>query len=491
MHFAILGLLIVLVIAFFVVVWKASPHWRWYQIVAVSVTMLLAVIFMFPVAGVLKSRSKWHQVKEELEARLKKENDENELLRFGDPTNPNVGEGVLVLSQELSKVGVEAGRRWRNLRLQNSTENQVVLVKTRETVEPQVEPQEPAGAAEVVVPLVPEGMIVYGFAEGPSPDTQVPVPRRYLGEFLVEQSTPDQVTLKPTGELDPEQKQAITSQRATNWSLYELLPLDAHRPFIAEGSKPSDENIFGRVDEDLVKRLFTRNTQDPELQKVFDETLSQYLRDGSRATNDDPPETRWVLVEFTENHSIKVDGTNQSGALESGFFDESGRAVDSRLQRIDDDGEVRFEAGERLVVKEEAADRLRELGVAKAIDTYYVRPLNDYRYVLRHIRLALDGLANRKTELQFENQVLTNATDKTIALIQTEQEIRNKLEQDLAQTEVERKAIEQFQSSLAEEVKEARQKLVQLYRKNQRLQEELEQIHMTILQQADTVTEIE
>ena len=57
MQYVVLGLLVVLVIGFFVVVWKAAQGWRWYNIVAVIFTMLLTVTFLFPTAGVLKSRS--------------------------------------------------------------------------------------------------------------------------------------------------------------------------------------------------------------------------------------------------------------------------------------------------------------------------------------------------------------------------------------------------------------------------------------------------
>ena len=66
MKFAILGLLVVLLIGFFVVVWKAAKDWRWYNIVAVCITMLLAMALLFPTAGVLKSRAAWHQIKEKL-----------------------------------------------------------------------------------------------------------------------------------------------------------------------------------------------------------------------------------------------------------------------------------------------------------------------------------------------------------------------------------------------------------------------------------------
>ncbi len=487
MQFAILGFLIVLVIGYFVVVWKAAPYWRWYQLVAVSITMLLAVIFLFPTAGALRSRSAWHEVKEELEDRLEQERERNDELKYGDPADPNVGQGARLLSQQLSEMGIEAGRRWRHLRLRDASDEGIILVQPPPDTVPGMEPEaEPEPPTE---PLVPQGMVVYGFAERPAPDAEVPIPRNYLGEFQVAESTPDQLTLTPTGQLEQGPQQAIASGDAARWSLYELLPLDGHQPFIAEGSEPSDENLFGRVDEELVRRLFERETQNPELQEAFDETLEAYLRDGSRASSDDPPETRWLMVEFTEQYSITVDSPDQRGAfetLEDSYFDGIGRAIDSRLQHAD--GEVSFSSGDRIAVKEEAADQLVEEGVVREIDRFYVRPLNDYRFGLRRIRLLLDQLANRETQLQFEQQVLTDATDKTIQLIQREQEVRDNLEQDLAQFQVEAQAIDSYHSELADQVDQRRATLVRLYRSNQQLQAELRQIHQSIQERIDALT---
>lgn len=493
MHFAILAILIVLVIGFFVVIWKAAPHWRWYQLVAVSVTMLLAVAFLFPTAGVLKSRSAWHELKESLDVRLEQVLAENRRLEDGSPDDP----GVVPLSQELSKLGSEAGRRWRGLQMQNATADSVTLVRPQR-------PQVPGGEAPPpdaqALPLVPDGMVVYGFAELQQ-NGSPPLPRFFLGEFQVVASDPNQVQLKPTGVLEPAQANAISSGEANRWSLYELLPLDGHQPFIAEGSVESDERVFGRVDDDLVRSLLEREVQDPQLQQTFSDTLDEYLRDGTPADSDDPPESRWIKIEFIKKHSITVDSTEQRGALEGGYFDRDGRAVDSRLQLGDGtpgSGDVTFNVGDRLVLKEDApdslngqgitADELIAQGIAKPLGRYFVRPLNDYRYVLRRSRLRLRDLAVRKSELEFENKVLTDAIDKTVKIIGEYQGMRNKLEQDVAQVEVEVKAMTAYQQEAAAALKEVREKLSRLYQDNQRLVEELQRIHRSIEQRVDSLT---
>ena len=483
-HIILWVVLFLFLVSFFVVVWKAARDWRWYNLVAVCITMLLCVIFVFPTAGVLKSRAAWHQTREKLEVRAASVEAEQQALKYGDPNDPSAGEGLVSLDQKLSKLGIEAGRRWRNLQLQNAGNNNGTLNIVLGTP-----PQGPEGVAGVPVAddpaaapadpqaLVPETMVVYAFAETPN-EQQILIPTFYLGEFRVDKSSPTQVTLVPTGDLEPNQLQAISGGQARSWSLYELLPLDGHQPFIAEGSVPSDENFFGRVDEELVRRL---------LAKASPATINDYLRDGSRATQDDPPLSRWTKIEFLKNKDIEVDSPEQRGALDGGFFDGNGRAVDGRLQR-GDDGKVRFKKGDQILVKEEAAGELIGEGDAKLIDTYYLRPLNDYRFVLRRIRLRLLELANRATELGFEQKVLQEAVNKTEAMLVVNQDIKLKLEQDLAQFRIEKTAIESYTTKLQKELETMRAEMVRLHEENQLLEQKLEQKHLEIERRLDALT---
>lgn len=482
MSYALLGLLIVLVLAQAFLLWKAAPTWRWYEMVAIIMTTILAVVFVFPVAGALKSRSAWYKKKEELDVRFEKAKFENRDLRNGDRNNPLSDEGVLAMSQELAAVGLEAGRRWRGLRLSNSSFNgEPAIVLTRPLQEPgpgEEPPAEAAAADAPTVPLIAEGMVVYGFGEGRGPDIDVPVPVGYLGEFRVVSSTPNQVTLSPTGPLIASQQELIQSGKASSWSIYELLPLDGHEPFIAAGSIPDNDNVFGRIDDKLIGTI---------LASAPEQTRESYLRDGARARADDPPASRWVKIEFTKPYSISVDSLEKRGALQEGFFDGSGRAADSRLL-AGGTGEVKLAKGEPLLVKKEAADALRAEGVARLVDEYYLRPLNDYRYVLRHMRLRIADLQNRSKILGFEKEVLQRAIDATDSMLVSYQTDKLLLEQDFDQTEAERKAIEAYNEKLRVSVKESREKLVRLYRSNQSLEVELAEIQGTIQSNANSLT---
>lgn len=484
MQYALLAFLIVLVLVQAFLLWKAKDSWRWYPMVAIITTSILGVVFLFPLAGALKSRAAWHKIKEELEDQLVKVEAEQAELRYGDPNSPLAEGGLLPMAQRLAKLGTEAGRRWRGLRLTNQNfgaQPSIVLTAPADANQVEGVPDEADADAQAAAdrpPLIPEGMVVYGFAEGQQPGVERMVPTFYLGEFRVTGSTPDQVTLTTTGPLLPRQQQAIKSGEASSWSVYELLPLDGHEPFVAEGSQPDDDNVFGRIDNELVNRV---------LAGVSDETRQNYLRDGSRSLDDDRPLSRWVKIEFTKAHTIDVDSPDQRGALDGGFFDGSGRAVDSRLQ-AGGEGNVKFAKGELLVLKEEAATALQQEGVARLVDTYYLRPLNDYRFVLRRIRLRLAELETRTEELNFEGNILQRAIDATVKMLGEYQTDKLKLEQDFEQTETERKAIQTYNEKLRETVKATREKLVGLYRSNQSLENELEQIHMDIKSNMDSLT---
>ena len=499
MKFVILALLIVLVIAFFVVVWKAAQNWRWYNIVGACVTMLLAVTMLFPTAGVLQSRAAWHQIKETLEERAERGVADQRRIKFGDPSDTSTGEGVVSLSQKLAKLGIEAGRRWRNLRMQNADASGITLVQPQATADTAAD--DAAEASDL--PLIPESMVVYGFAEGPVNGIDVPVPVFYLGEFKVTGSTPSQVTLVPTGKLEPAQDESIGQNKAKSWSLYELLPLDGHEPFIAGGSSPDNDNLFGRVDADLVKqslisaaRMMGDAGASPEvleeLGKAREETIKNYLRDGTQAGPDDPPLSRWVTIEFTKSYEEEVDSDDTSGALERGFFDGGGRALDSRLKHGDgeDDRSVKFKAGQQVTFKEEKANELIDAGTAKLINRYYVRPLNDYRFVLRQIRLRLTDLETRSSELEHERQVLNDAIAATDKMITSTQTDKLSLEQDLGQTAKETVSLKDYNAKLESRLGKTRETLMQLYQRNQQLGEQLKLFNQAILNRNNGLTAI-
>ncbi|OYP29426.1 hypothetical protein [Rhodopirellula sp. MGV] len=471
MKFVLLAVLLAILIAFIVMVVKAAKNWRWYHITAAVITMLLAILFLFPTAASLKSRQAWHKIKEELEVRLAQVKAEYQSLQYGDPTDPSAPPGVKAVSLELSKIGTEAGRRWRSLQMAGNDGNgQIMLRSTGNAAVPEIPGVTPdadaAAAANNAGPLVPVGLVVYAFAEGSFPNLEQTVPIAYLGEFKVTASTNEAVTVTPTFELEANQVNLISSGQARIWSLYEMLPLDGHAPFIAEGSRPSDDNSLGRVDDDLVNMLFKNSKP---------ETRDAYLRDGTREAPEDPA-ARWVKIKFEKKYEIDVDSEEQRGALEGGFFDNTGRAVDSRLQRSDN-GKVAFAVGDTIIVKEEAARQLiNQEQVASLVDTYYLRPLNDYRYILRKIRLQIREMDVRITEMQYQEKILNTAIAATVDMLAKRQDEKLKLEQDVAQYQVENAAIQQYYGQIREELREVKEASSALFKDNYRMMLQIKQL---------------
>ena len=473
--------LFLLLVGFAVVLWKAASNWRWFNIVAVVLTMLLAIAFLFPTAAVLKSRSAWHKILESSEKRLAEVNAETKEIKFGKAvgTNSSRSGGLVEIQNELSILGIEAGRRWRNLQYKGDTLNGgsgTILLGPPPVNGLDEQAAAPAGNAGAR-PLVPNQMLVYGFAEQANED-QIMVPMFYLGEFSVQASDANQVTLVPTGAIEDNEAKYIKDGKARSWLLCELLPPDGHVPFVTPFSKADDKNCLGAVDKELVNALFVGASE---------ATRSAYLKDGEVSEPDDPPSTRWVEVEFTQNHKIEVDSPDERGLEDGGFFDGNGRALDASLQH-GGDGFVRFKKGEKLLLKNEGAKDLLDLGVAKELGKFFLRPLNDYGFVLRRIRLNLMTLADRKVELTAEEVILREAIAKTDKMLLTNQEIKLKLEQDLTQFRVESESIREYSEKIKVEAEQMVAELNRLEQENAELEQQIEQKHLKIERQMDALT---
>lgn len=481
MAYLVLAVIVLLVIGTITTAVLARDHWRWFHITAAILTVILAAVFPFYVAGSLRSRAAWNQQHDKLLTRVGAARREQRELKLGDEAAGGVG--IVDLSQELNRASLDAGRRWRSLRPTGRSGRQISLQVQAAAVAEGLPGDPPAAAAEDALPKPPLaeiGTVVYGFAERLDPETQQAVPSSYLGEYRVVQSTPESVVIEPVASLNPAQLNGLAN--AQQWTLYELLPLDSHEVFLADGSSPTDDNILGRMDDQLISRTLG--------QRVTPQTLKKYVEDGRRSQPDDPPSSQWMLVEFLKTYKIDVDDVKLNAPISSGgYFDGIGRALDVRLKRGgESDGTVSFTKSDQILLKLEAATPLIDSGTVKLIDRFYLRPLNDYRFILRRIQLEVNELRSRIEELQFEASVLTKSIDRTNGLIVIQQDRKNKLEQDLAQFTLEREATAKAVAESQAMVKETRQTITRLHRDNIELEAKLEEFQMTITRQLDGLT---
>lgn len=475
MKIVLLILVFVYVIAFFWLIWKSASNWRWYHMVLASLAFLLVLPLLPFTAGVLKSRAAWSEQAETLAQQLERSEAEKRAWMNGVPGDAQKDPGVLELQTKLRTLNAEVGRVFRDLEVRDRQGNSVVLGRAAPQQPPGLDglPAEPPADAQNqpanTGPLVNEGAIVYGFAEGTVDAGGPTVPVFYLGEFKVTQSTPDTVTITPSAPLEPGQANAANQQ--PRWALYEMLPIDSHAAFMAEGSIEDDDQIFGRADEEMVRKLLGNN--------VPQKTIDDYLRDGTRARPDDPLPTLWVKIRFTKKVDVTVDSQDQRSAADGGFFDALGQAVDSRLQRTEGDA-VTFEVGDLLIVKKEWANEKIQQGEAELIDQYFVRPLNSYRFAMRRIRENINNLQAQAANLRRQSEVVNVALDLTNEMITQGQQRQLNLEKDERQIGKELAAIQSYTDELQSELNQALRKQAQLRKENleseRRLQEFQEQI---------------
>jgi len=231
------------------------------------------------------------------------------------------------------------------------------------------------------------------------------------------------------------------------------MPLDSHEAFAAEGSEPSADELFGRMDPDAISQLLRTGKEaldanpplvvagkvDFNLRKGS--VLRSYLLDGQQAPDGTPPEATWVLLQFTKEHTIDVDSKEQRSSTDGGYYDLSGRSVDARLKRGGEEAEVKFKPGDKRVFGFDAAQDLIRLGVAEAVKSIYVRPLNNYEYAFRDSRQRTIEAIQQLTVLTREKGLLDDTNQKGQAQLTAKQVERRKLDLDLTQVQKEQAVI--------------------------------------------------
>ncbi len=389
--------------------------------------------FMFFSAGVLYRRGGWLKQAQTLEKRAVEAEAQTLKLTWGDfEGNPDAQVAVVPVQGELRRLTADRGRVWRRLDL-ISQDNGVYKLELSAATNPAADDlaapdpaAAPAAAPVDVGSSLPANLVVYGFAEELDAQER-PLPTFYLGEFTITQSQGSEVTLTPTLPLQQNQLDTIKTGGAQTWTLYELLPLDSHTAFAAQGSQPADDSIFGRMDEETLTNLLA-DIPEPRREDV----LRRYLRDGQRAEDSDPPRTRWVRVKVLKEWDIDVDSQEDAIATERGFYDKSGRSIDVRLKR-GEEGRVKLtpEENKRIVLKSEVADDLISKGIVELIEPVYVRPLIDYQESFNHLFVRLHEIGEHISLYQRDTAEIAKANQAGQEMISFRQIESQQLTEDL------------------------------------------------------------
>ena len=235
----VLGLLLLVGLATIVM---SSKNWHWTQLVLVLFIFFSAIGYLFLGAETMRIHRNLRAGIPNLEKQLVRFQQENEELRSG------VGDklGIQELEHRVQILSRERGRVWRNVMPAG-----------------QVDPQGRV-AVEIAKPQ-PHGLsqdaIVYAFEAG-NPNAADPAGgAQYLGEFRVTAADAGGASLEPVLLIDNRAGQRLVDSQGP-WSLYETMPIDRHR-------------LFAAYPEEQLREMLPA------------ESVEEYLRHGTEATNDD------------------------------------------------------------------------------------------------------------------------------------------------------------------------------------------------------------
>ncbi len=452
----ILGIIFILVVltalvTFIVAIVKSAKGWGAIHVTTLFFLFFASWVYLYSSAGVLATRVSWIRSHDTERAAVENLQSDVNKIKNGDLLATNYDPNSLNATlSELGRLKLDRGRVWRGIQLQSVDNNGALFSLLAPPLNAAAPAAPVAPGVAAPAPLadagpIPDKLVVYAFAETKNEEGRI-VPGTYLGQFMIDSVQGDAIKLRPTDTLTEYQSAAISGGGAASWTVFELMPLDSHTAFASKGSEANEKQLFGRMDQAELSKLFPADPAalesttgifpngvelDTNIRKAA--LLRSYLADGQPTSEPLPPELEWILVEFTKEHTIEVDSKDSRIATEGGFFDLSGRTVDARLKRDEGEASITFRPGDREVFWKLPAEELISQDVAKLIDRFYVRPLNDYQLGFREIRERAIK-ARQGIDLYTHENAVIEATNKEgqeqIAVRQTE---RQALDKDLAQ----------------------------------------------------------
>lgn len=461
-------ILVLLVISLFVFIYLlviTARSWGALQTVLLSFLFIECWTFLIFSAGALDRRLAMLKEYTDASTSVDKLKKDNYRLTWGDDNVGQEQQALVPLAGEVRRLTADRGRVWRGasklgiegdqIRLELAATPAAAPAGDALTTEPVAAAAAPAAVGGVAIPLE---MVVYAFSQTED-EQRRPIPQFYLGEFKVVESKEGerQVLLKPTEQLDPNQIKAINEEGT--WSLYELLPQDDHKTFAAEGAQPSPDAAFGRMNDQLLNSLFT---DIPDDQNRREKVLSEYLRDGQPAQENDLPRNVWLQVEVVKPVELDVDSEEQANATVGGYFDASGRTVDVRIKR-GEDKKVTLPEGKQFLLPQEKATELINSGQVKLINRVFVRPLNAYEKGLGHLRLRREEVSRLIDVTMRETKILDEANQLGNRMISERQVEAQRLAADRESTVKESNIIQNEAKLIQDKYEQTKADLIKLY----------------------------
>src|SRR5262245_9435807 len=462
--FQVLGA--VLVLFFIFLTYMSAKSWRWVHVTFLFLVFVASVTFCVYAAMTLKTRAAWIKLHDSLEKQLATTETDLEQTTRGDPKDwEGKSASLYSLREELGRTILDRGRVWRGC-VPNINARGDILVQTAQQ---QADPNNPAAGPPKKHNIQPK-TIVHAFREAQkSPESPI-VPVAYIGEFRANPVNDQVVGLVPTmpDSLIPEQLAA--ARVPGTWVLYETMPMDGHQWF--EGSESERKLPFA----DLAP-----------LDRLTDQQANQlaapYLRDGQEAADNEPPENVWYEVTFVQEFEVDVDAAVVN-SIDAEPYNTEGQAVLPRLRRHGETpeqaGKVMFGPKEgqinRAVLDQPTAEGLIERGICKLEKKIYRRKLNDYERRFRSINDRVVELNGRLKQLDLDNKAMLAATAKAEEQMAQVEELKGKVNDDLAKVKYEVAEMEKYTTALSGRLATVQGELSQLYRANKAISRELAEL---------------
>ena len=444
-------------------------------------------------------------------------------------------DSIKELDTALGRALIDRGRVWRNCQLESAEDNQFrlnlanwgdpslglseeELIEEEFAAEPEVAAPadgeegvaEPAVAAEVLDEgaednaepadnshKLQEKMVVYGFAEQSIDnlnerqltallaglngdltglDQFCRVPTAYLGQFTVTAVGDTTITITPM--LPMAEGKNAEAAAATHWVLYEIMPIDSHKPF-----KGLDQTHLQAL---ISAERTTLNEED------YQDLMDEYIRDGKEGDpRQDPPQRLWSEVRFLQNHSIEVDAGGEPLPGIDRFFDALGRAQPMFLRRGEkggNAGRVGFATGETVLFDSVTAKELIDNQICEEMGTIFIRQLRDYSSMYHSIYDRMAELADQAKVLRLD----TTAIQKSVQMASVQITFREKeitqLKEDLDKFLYEGVELAKYHEALTQQITQLRKRLVHLYQQNYILANQLGEIQLRLKSEIDERT---
>lgn len=357
----------------------SAKTWHWSQVVLVLFILIFGTTALFLGAEVYRINRNWRAGIPRLEKQLADAEQLKERLIKGADDEP----GIRELEHRLQLVMRERGRVWRGVTRAGEVED--------------------SGRVSVDVPNpkphgLSEDTIVFAFETG-DPGEE----KQYLGEFRVVETSDDGVVLDPILVIDQRTGERLAASDGP-WSLYETMPVDRH-------------TLYAGLTEEQLREML------PE------ESVEEYVRQGSEATPDDD---EWHVIGLDDN-------------------------------------------GERVGPDE----------MDQAVKRLYDRPLRDYAYLFEEFgRERAVLLAAQEASIE-DNAKLEAALTSAKALSEFREAEKTALASDLNGMEVDLAAVEKHRDVVLRQLSNAQKLITELLANNSARARQLTERQMLWMSQID------